>query len=476
MVQEFIQWITENEMIAAADGIVVGISGGADSVCLLKLLCELRRVTQIALQGVHVNHMIRGDEALRDEEFVRELCDAWEVPLIVVRKPVIELAKQWVMSVEEAGRRVRYTAMEKIRQEKGFERIAVAHHKDDLAETILFRMARGTGRSGIEGMSPVNGAVIRPLLFATKTDIKEYLAKERVPYCEDSTNRDLHYARNHIRQIVVPAMMEINKEAVSHIVEFSHDVMEVQEYLMGQVQEYYCAWAKTKQEQGEVVMVELPVEKLRFVKPIIQKELLRLALKECSGWNKDVGRQHIMQGIALLEMPVGKEVTFPGGMICRRTYHDLQILKKESTETEESRKLIPDKIPVTGTMDIVWGNDVIKLTMNEYSAEGCRILKKKYTKQLDCDKIKNTLCIRTMRDGDEIVMDSGGSHKKLNRYFIDRKIPKELRKTWPLLADGEQVIWIIGERLNEEYKISGETTRIVEINIQIKGEHDGENG
>ena len=197
-------------MISQGDFIAVGVSGGADSVCLLLLLCELKQEYGLELHAVHINHGIRR-EAFKDQEFVENLCRRLKVPWITFSEDVQGMAEKESMSLEEAGRIIRYRCFQKVLDMHGGGKIAVAHHQNDQAETILYRMSRGTGIQGLKGMEAVRGDVIRPLLCLKKTEILKYLKEKGQSWMEDASNEDNTFARNKIRNQVIPALTKVNK-------------------------------------------------------------------------------------------------------------------------------------------------------------------------------------------------------------------------------------------------------------------------
>lgn len=211
LTEKILFYMKRYHMIPENKNIVVGLSGGADSVCLLYVLAALRKKLGLQLCAVHVHHGLRGVEADADEAYVRDICRAWDVPLKAMRIDAALLAKQWGIGCEEAGRRARYEIFEECLQEMGGCRgaIAVAHHRDDCAETLLFHMFRGTGLDGMAGIRPVRktereSMIIRPLLETGKTEIESFLQEKGISWRIDSTNTGEDYTRNRIRNRVLP--------------------------------------------------------------------------------------------------------------------------------------------------------------------------------------------------------------------------------------------------------------------------------
>ena len=225
-------YIRENRMISEDDVVIAGVSGGADSVCLLFVLCELQRSMGFRVKVCHVNHGLRGEEADADERYVVELCRRMGVECRIFREDVELIARNRKQSQEEAGRAVRRAAFERMCREDGGTKIATAHHRDDNVETVLMNISRGTGIQGLCGIWPVRGKWIRPLLYLDRCQIEAFLTDQKLAWRTDLTNNEDSYTRNRIRHNIIPAMTEqINAGTVKHIDELSVQARELWEYL-----------------------------------------------------------------------------------------------------------------------------------------------------------------------------------------------------------------------------------------------------
>lgn len=456
-------FIVDNHMIDAGDKIVLGLSGGADSVCLLILLLDIGvryGYDSKDIYAVHINHMIRGDEADEDEEFVRALCREKKVNFQVFRKDISAYAKELGISTEEAGRKFRYQCFEEVASSNGCTKIAVAHNKNDMAETVIFNMLRGTGLKGMSGMQPVRGNIIRPILGITRDEIIEYLAYKGQGYRNDSTNDGNDYDRNKIRHIILPAMMDINKGAVGHICQMALEAGSSYSYIHDMAMEDYNGLS---QEDDFGKSVTLEVGELYKSNPVLQEHLIHEAIGDVAGVKKDITRKHVMSVVGLLYQDTGKQVELPYGIIARRSYDNLIISNKTNIYGDYRIKIEHEgiyNIPKKGS---------IEFKIIDYNQD-IQISKKIYTKMLDYGKIKDTLYLRTPEDGDYIVIDAKGSTKKLSRVFIDNKIDRQYRKDWPVLACGKNVVWAIGLRFSEAFKIDENTKKILYIDYRGKGD------
>ncbi len=457
-------FIIDNRMINTGDRIVLGISGGADSVCLLLLLLEMAPkygYESKDIYGVHINHMLRGEEADMDEEFVRRLCKEKGVNFICFRENIADYAKKLGLSVEEAGRRFRYQCFDKVAADYGCTKIAVAHNKNDMAETVIFNMLRGTGLKGMSGMQPVRENVIRPILGITREDILEYLNSRNQSYRNDSSNDGVDYDRNKIRHIILPAMREINKGAVEHICQMALEAGNSYAYIHDMAMEDYTG---VSDEDGFGKTVSLSVSELFKYSTVLQEHLIHEAIGDVAGEKKDITRKHIMAVVGLLYQDTGKQVELPYGIKARRSYDNLIISNKTDETSDYCIELGYDGVytlPDKGS---------IEFKIIDYNQD-VEISKKIYTKMLDYDKIKDTLYLRTPQDGDYIIIDIRGSSKKLSRVFIDNKVDRACRGCWPVIACGNEIIWAIGLRFSEAYKVDEDTKRI--LYMDYIGEREG---
>lgn len=475
MIQKIEEYCKKNKMIDKGDKIIIGVSGGADSVCLFFVLFALQEKYNLTLQVLHIHHGIRGTEADRDARFVEELCKQYQVPCLVERYPVLLLAKQQGISVEAAGRQVRYQAMERLRKEMGFTRIAVAHHSGDQAETILFHLCRGSGLAGLRGMKPLSGVMIRPLLFISRLEIEAFLRERNQSWCMDSTNLENNYSRNFLRNQVLPLLVkEINVETVEHIAVTGEILGEAYDYIQEEANNWVNRLAR-KREDGRI---ELKRNELILQAPFLRKEIYRRILEE-EGGLKDVTTIHLERLDQLLFETVGHRMDLPARRKVTRMYDALLFWREELLE-EESVSFLSQTL-VYGGQYLLPSKEVLSVGMPEEIDQFClknRIKREKImeenpcTKCFDYDTIKDTLKLRTREVGDYLELGSRLGTKSLKRYFIDKKISREERDRIPLIAEGKHILWVIGYRISAKYKVTETTKTILQIKI-TGGQEDG---
>ena len=461
MIKKIAEFIRKYQMIEPHDTIAAGISGGADSVCLFFILLEIRKQIPFNLKVVHVNHGIRTD-AGGDAEFVRILCEKQGIPFFLVEKDVKKLAKESGRSAEEEGRRVRYEAFAKaLWNERG--KIAVAHNSNDRAETMLFHLFRGTGLTGVCGIRPVNGNVIRPLLCFDRTEIEQWLSEKGISYCTDSTNEQDAYTRNRIRHHILPyAEQEICHGAVAHMNRTADELMMAEEYLKRETEKAVerCVL------QGEgCIQIRIPAFLLED--EYLKGRILLYCIEKAAGSRKDISWVHVMAIKRLFQTNGSKEIDLPYRLKVYKQY-DLGMIQK-CGEKSGNRKVYLVVPP--GQVDIP-GLGRVEFTVFPMD-KSQNIPEKTYTKWFDYDKILSSMKFRARHKGDYLtVKGSSGriGHKLLQDYFVNEKIPREERDRVYILAEGSHVLWIPGRRISEYYKIDEKTQTILQVVVVDKKE------
>lgn len=466
MLNKIKNFIDKYNMIQKGDRIVVGVSGGADSVCLFDVLLKLAPVYGHTLFVVHVNHGIRGKEADEDEAYVKKLCLDNQVSFTAMKTDVRAIAAKEGLSEEEAGRKVRYEAFYHCFTENKCNKIAIAHNKNDNAETILFHLFRGSGIKGLTGIQPIRDVIIRPLLNTGRDEIEAYLNENGISYRTDRTNLTSDYTRNKIRhQIISFAKEEINSAAVEHIVSAANKLAEIESYLEKNIEIGFRNSVTYLEEKKSYV---IDINKLKQEDPVLQKGIIRRTLTQLATRAKDLETLHVELVLDLMEKQSGKVLNLPYGILAMKSYGTiiLKTVKRDENQpgVKDSKFLTEQKLNIPGITYLPQTNQFLRTKLINYK-KNMIIPRNGCTKWFDYDKIKNTILVRTRREGDYIQIDSAGNKKKIKSLFIDEKIPRELRELLPLVADGSHIMWVIGGRMSEAYKIDEETKVILEINL-----------
>ena len=428
------QYIEKEKLFYLNDKVLVALSGGADSVALLRLLLSMG----YTCEATHCNFHLRDKESDRDEAFVRRLCHEAEVPLHTVHFDTIQYAADKHISIEMAARELRYEWFETLRKQRGAAVIAVAHHKDDSVETVLLNLIRGTGINGLLGIRPKNGNIVRPLLCLSRDEIITYLQRMNQDYVTDSTNLLDDYTRNKIRLNLLPLMQEINpsvKESIIRTTNYLNDTATL--YNKG-IEE-----ARTRVLTSEGIQIEALLQEP--VPGAILFELLHPL-----GFNA-AQIESIQQS---LDGQPGKVFIGKGWKVIK----DRELLLIEEDIKEEEAK--PPFRLVTEVYD--------------YTPEFI-IPKDKKTACFDADKMDAAWCIRKWKQGDVFIPFGMIGKKRVSDYLTDRKFSLSDKKKQWVLCCGERIAWLIGERTDNRFKVSDNTKRVMIIRLISEHSDLGEN-
>lgn len=439
MIQRFVSYINENALFSKSDTILVGVSGGIDSVVMLDLLDKAGFSVAIA----HCNFRLRGSESDGDEKLVAELARKYDVPIFKTAFDTEEYALENKISIEMAARELRYNWFEMIRATHHFDCIAVAHHRDDQLETFFLNLARGTGLTGLTGMRPINGKIVRPLLFASRTEIEHYRHENFLDFREDSSNQGTDYQRNKIRHNLLPVMDKLNpsfREGLIKTMGYLEDVAIIYDRAIQQT------WERVALRRGNDYLIS--IAELKLLNPVTTYLFEFL---------KPYGFNSVVAGeiVSSLDGISGKQFISPSHRLVRdRESLILAPLLPENRNQfylEEGMKelLFPVHLKIT----IAAKKDKFKIPESQFSA--C----------IDLDHIQFPLLIRRWHAGDYFRPLGMSGLKKISDFFIDSKLSlPEKQNVW-ILANGEQVVWIIGRRLDDRYKITPHTRNILKLEI-----------
>ncbi len=421
------------------DGIVVALSGGADSMALLYVLAALRETDGLRLVAAHVHHGLRGEEADHDAAFVRQQCEKLQVPCETL---FTDVAKERLAgeSIEQAGRRIRYTFFEAVRKEHALQYIATAHHADDNLETVLLHLTRGSGLHGLCGIPSVNGCCIRPLLSVSRAEIEQFCVAQNIPFVVDSTNADSMYSRNRIRNLVVPQLREINPLVAEACTRMTASLREEDAFLEA-LTDAYLKDAKEGEKYRRAVLEEMPLV-------LLKRGLKHLA--EQAGGNPE--EKHIL---ALTDIVAnGGAIDLPGNV---RMVADAVHLYVADTET----------IPEIARRPLHIGDTVesggMVYTAQCISAEEFKNKQNVYKNVLkfacDYDKIIGSMTVRSREAGD-CFHPVGGFGKTLKKFFNEQAIPLHIRAGVPIVCDENGIVLITGYSCDNRVKLDKETKRV----------------
>ena len=462
-------YIIDNKMIQNGDKIIIGVSGGADSMCLLNVLSRLIDEYSLGLYVVHIHHGIRGVQADEDEQFVKKYCTEIvgnnKIKYFSFFYDIPKMAKEQKLSEEEMGRKVRYEAFDEIKNKYNADKIAVAHNLNDNAETVLFNICRGTGINGLKGIINKKDDLIRPLLCVSRKEIEEYLYSINVEYRQDMTNFEEEYTRNRIRLKVIPYLEEnINSNVVEHINSMAMIAKDTEGFMADYTDSVYDK-VVSQVSINNCIKLVVDVKALNKEKNIIQQRIIRKCIYNIVGKLKDVSNVHIEDILKLSDKNVGKRIEIPYNIIAQRDYNSIEIFINDILQdTNIEKKQIFEEIRLNYEYYLGYYDKHIIFEVFDREEE-IDIPKDDYTKWFDYDKIDQKIILRNRNSGDKMQLNPEGTTKKLKDLMINLKINKNERDSIPLVAEGSNVLWLIGKRNSEAYRVDDSTKRILQIKV-----------
>ena len=466
MFKKVLSYIKDNNLIKSGDKILVALSGGPDSMCLLNILFELKEELKIDISAAHLNHLLRGEDAFKDEEYVINICNDMGIQCFVKRVDINTYSKEHKLSSEMAGRKVRYDFFDEILERERFDKIATAHNANDQAETILFRLMRGTGLEGLGGIKASRGdKVIRPILCLSRDEVEEYIKLNNLSPRIDKTNFEKIYNRNKIRLDILTYMKEnFNEDIVQTLNRMSLLLQKDNVFLENLALSFYNKYCI---EYDDYFIIEKEIFKEED--PIVNR-VLRRAITRYSKSNYDFEMKHIYIISDLAKNNSGKIVDLPNGVYAENIYGNIYIKSrtKKCSIDNQKEEIIVNKNNMCEDV-VKFHNFNIEFSIIENCENNYLELNKgELIKYFDFDKINNKISIRNKRNGDKIIPLGMSGNKKLKDIFIDMKISKEERESIPILCFDEKIAWIIGIRISEEYKITNKSKNILKVVVQRK--------
>ena len=458
--KRFLKFIKEKNIVKSGDKILVGLSGGPDSVCMLNLLCSIRDEEKIEVAAAHINHMLRGEEADKDEEYSKRLCESLGVRFFSKRIDINKYALETGKSSELAGREARYDFFDEIINKINFNKIATAHNANDQAETILMRIMRGTGLEGLGGI-PVEreGKYIRPILFMKREEVEQYCKENNLNPHIDATNLERIYSRNKVRLDILPYMKNnFNPNIVETINRMALLLQDDNEFIEGEVNKAYKD--NCFERENSIVISK----NLFNIHSAIVTRVIRKALFAINKSNYDMEMKNIEDIIELSNLGTNKRVDLPKDIYAENVYGDIIIRKKEYIKNKLSNELTLNKKDILHN-EVIFDEYIINFDVvnnKDIKQENDELIK-----NFDYDKINNVI-IRYRKDGDRITPLGMKGSKKLKDIFIDMKIPKEKRDEIPLIQFNDDISWIVGIKMSDKFKITKETKHILKVSVKRK--------
>jgi tRNA(Ile)-lysidine synthase len=463
--QKVIDFIREQNLIAARDKLVVAVSGGADSVCLLHVLARHRGDLDIELHAAHLNHQLRGAESGADASYVSDLARELGVPATIERRDVAAYRDRKGGSLEEAAREVRYGFLAEVAGTVDATKVVTGHTCDDHIETILLHLLRGAGTAGLGGLQSrsvlpygENGSpleVVRPLLEVKRQETVDYCRRHRLAPRSDSSNESLSFLRNRIRLELLPVLKSYNPGIERVLIRLADiagdDILFIEEQAS-------LRWPDLAQKDGDALYLD--INKILALPHAMQRQVFRKAVKQLRGSLKDVEADHIEAMVESLSKPAGKRFYLPDGLTLSTEYGRLVL-----TPTRASVCPLP---PLQGTTSInIPGEtdlhgwrvraDIVQKSVGNDNG---------FTASFDLDKVDKKLVVRRRRPGDRFQPLGMNQTKKLQDFMVDAKIPRTWRDRVPLVSSARQILWVVGWRMDDRVKVTEKTKKILHLQFE----------
>lgn len=441
-------------MLRKGDCILAAVSGGADSIVMLRLLSSVKEELGLALSVCHLNHNMRGAESRRDLEFVKKEATRLGLRFFgkTLRKGSLAIKGR---STQEAAREVRYAFFEEAAKKAGAKRIALGHTLDDQAETVLLRLLKGSSLSGLSGIPPTRPPFIRPLIEVNRAEIERYAKDEGIKFVTDSTNKTAKYRRNSIRLSLIPFLEENYNESIKETLARTASVLGVDNAFIDKAAAEVFKAAFIEQSKSRVVLDRL---KLVSLHPALSSRVFLKAIGEFDTSTQSVlSSAHVEAFLSIAEgRSPSASIRLPGGVVLRREYERLMISKGKPAKTKafEKRLKVPGRtdVPGIGTFEV---EVLTRKPKTLFTGED--------TVYLDLDGAGDVFILRPFDDGDRMVPFGMKGHKKVKDIFIDAKVPREARRSIPLLLNGEDIVWVPGVKRSGLLKITPRTARVLKV-------------
>lgn len=461
MLEKVERTIKKHQLIEYGDHIIVGVSGGHDSVCLLHVLWTMKNKYNLKLTVVHLNHQYRGEAACLDAQYVEKLAEKLGLKAYIFSEDIESLSKLEGISFEEAGRMRRYGLFFKVMEEVGGNKVAVAHNRNDQVETVLMRIMRGTGIDGMQGIPyKRDDGVIRPLLDVDRKLIEAYCEGFELAPRTDYTNLDNVYTRNKIRLDLIPY---IEKEFNSS---FQNTLLRSLESIRGDVE---FLEIQTKLALDEVLVSnkddvwQVDRELFKTKHQAMQRRILRMLVVEFTGGRFDLSFKQVESLISMITKGVTGKVRVLSGVRFTVDYNQITLSKNEMNHDKnqwcyEIREHAP----------VALSQAKIRIYVKRMKNTEFKNSKKNNANQIfiDADKIDGLLKVRNRREGDRFIPFGMKGSKKVKDYFIDLKISRDQRQNTAILCDDKNIIWIVGHRMSELYRVTDKTENVMVIETE----------
>lgn len=453
--ERFEEFSIRYRLFRKGEKIVVGFSGGADSTALLLAMWHMKSKFKFSLLAAHVNYNLRGEDSVRDEEFVRDFCFGHNISLVIKNIRIDSLK-----NLESKARDIRFDYFNELRTLYNIDKIALGHNKKDQAETLLFRMIRGSGYAGIKGISPISGSVVHPLLSFSRWEIETYLQSEGINWREDKSNRENVYSRNKIRNELLPWFEENMNPAIVDKLSNTAAIFADTENILEELATRRLIKARTTFNKKEF-RLSLPI--LLKTRSVLRFHLFRKVYHLLAERQNDFYTKHFIEIENILKTNGSKQIELPHQIIVRKNYQELAFLRKDcinKINVENSKEIasLRNRLTFEDTRIIIKKLKILPTKRN--------LFEDKNIVYLDLDKFNFPIEVRHRQSGDIFIPLGMKHHKKLKDFFIDEKIPKFDRDKVLIFSDDEKILWVAGHRVDDRVIVDDNTKNILMLKIE----------
>lgn len=444
-------------MLSAGDKVVVGVSGGPDSVVLIHLLYRLKAKYKLDIWAAHLNHCIRGEEAKEEERWVKRFACDLGIPVISECIDVPLLAKKKGIGLEFTARQARYSFLEHIANKVGANKIAMGHTASDQAETVLMRLIRGSGVDGLAGIPPVRGRIIRPLIQTFRWEIEKYCKEHDLSPKQDSSNRDFSFLRNRIRFKLIPYLSSRYNPCMVEVLLHTADLLQIDKDFLEDIAVRARKRVTRKKTGGEVVVNAKRFFQLHLS---LQRRIIRNIIQELKGNLEGIEYNHIFQILSLKEASGTKMIDLPDNLKVIKQYNEIIFKKDKDLSPFFSTYLnVPGRTKLP-QLNMVFESKILLRPPSRFSRDKNRIY-------IDLDKIADlhSLFVRPRKEGDRFRPFGMRGEKKLKDFFIDLKVPRYQRDKIPILLSGDKIVWVVGYRMDDRFKVEDATKKVLKIKV-----------
>lgn len=446
--QKVLRFIKENELLLSGEKVLVALSGGPDSVFLLHFLNKFKKKFKIEIGAAHINHLLRGKDSERDEQFCKAICDELSIPIYVHCQNIKVYSKKNKISLEAAGRKIRYNFFEKISKVNGYDKIVTAHNADDNTETVLLNLIKGTGLKGISGIPVKRNNIVRPILSLSKKEILDYLEKNKFEYRIDESNLSNDFERNFLRNEIVPLLQKnLNPSLSNSVLNTSLNLQRLNLWISEIVNDFKSN-VSVKHKKSVSIPAELIKKSNEFITSYSIKEIIdeNFLTKLESGDVKKI--------LSLVKKQSGKSEELSENLIAQKERNEIIVKKKYISKKNDINKLIiGSSLKLDGKTFSIVEVDIDKIKINNNKNE----------EYISAEKLDKDFIIRRWKTGDKFFPIGMQGTKKISDYLNDLKINSFEKAEQLILENRGRIVWVIGKRLDDRFKLTSKTKKVLKL-------------